>query len=192
MEITGKVHCFFEQEEWRDIEGFEGLYQVSNYGRVKSLQREVRANTCGVRMLAEKVLRASKNNAGYMLVVLCKNGKHFNKMVHRLVAEAFIANPNGFKEVNHKDENKLNNNIENLEWCNRVYNATYGTGVERCAKQKWKSIDMIDLNGCVLQTFDSALQAEKETGINRKNISSVCLGKRNIAGGYNWRFSNGN
>lgn len=192
MEITGKVHCLFEQEEWRDIKGFEGLYQVSSMGNVKSLERQVRANTCGIRTLREKILSDCMNKSGYNLVVLCKNGKRINKMIHRLVAEAFIPNPNNGSEVNHKDENKSNNCVSNLEWCDRIYNANYGTGVERCAKKKWKPIEMMDNAHNVLKLFNSALEAERETGINRKNISSVCLGKRKDAGGYLWRFVYGN
>lgn len=192
MEITGKVHCFFEQEEWRDIKGFEGLYQVSSMGNVKSLERQVRANTCGIRTLREKILSDCMNKSGYNLVVLCKNGKRINKMIHRLVAEAFIPNPNNVSEVNHKDENKRNNCVSNLEWCDRIYNANYGTGVERCAKKKWKPVEMMDNAHNVLKLFNSALEAEMETGINRKNISSVCLGKRKDAGGYLWRFVYGN
>lgn len=192
MEIKGKVHCFFEQEEWRDIKGFEGLYQVSNMGRVKSLCRTVRANTCGTRVLSEKILQECKNASGYMLVVLCKNGKHFSMMVHRLVAETFIPNLQNYVEVNHKDENKLNNNANNLEWCNRVYNANYGTGVERCARKKWKAVEMVDENNCMVKVFQSAKEAEKITSISRKNISQVCLGKRTEAGGFKWRFVYGN
>lgn len=192
MEIKGKVHCFFEQEEWRDIKGFEGLYQVSNMGRVKSQSRKVRANTCGIRLLPEKILRDCKSNSGYKLVVLCKEGKHFNKMVHRLVAESFLPNPQNFAEVNHKDEDKLNNSLDNLEWCDRTYNANYGTGVSRCSKKKCKPVSMVDVGGRVVCQFGSALEAERETGVCRKKISSVCLGKRKKAGGYLWRFVYGN
>ena len=192
MEIKGKVHCFFEQEEWRDIKGFEGLYQVSNMGRVKSLCRTVRANTCGVRLLTERILSSCRSKSGYMLVVLCKEGKHINKMVHRLVAESFIPNPQNYTEVNHKDENKLNNNLNNLEWCNRVYNANYGTGISRCAKKKWKAVEMINCDGLIVKRFSSAKEAERETSISRKKISLACLGKRKDAGGYLWRFVYGN
>ena len=203
MEIKGKVHCFFEQskEEWRDIKGFEGLYQVSNLGRVKSLSRVVRANTCGLREILEKILSNGKSSCGYDLVVLSKNGKHYNKLIHRLVAETFIPNPNKYREVNHKDENKANNFIyvnkdgsvdyekSNLEWCDRKYNANYGTGIERCAAKKYKPVVMIDATtGVELKTYKSAKDAMKETNINRNNIGMVCLGKRATAGGYIWKF----
>lgn len=92
----------------------------------------------------------------------------------------------------HKDENKLNNNLNNPEWCNRAYNANYGTGVSRCAKKKWKAVEMINYDGLIVRRFSSAKEAERETSISRKNISMVCLGKRKYAGGYLWRFVYGN
>ncbi len=190
MIINGKVH-FFEQskEEWIDIKGFEGLYQVSNLGNIKSMSREVRANTCGVRKLPEKVLAKCASSCGYYIVVLCKDGKHYTRLIHRLVAEAFIPNPRKLKEVKHKDENKLNNISINLEWCDRVYNANYGTGVERCSKQKNKPVAMIDIKtGETIRVYESARMANKETGISYKCISSVCNGRAKTAGGYFWKF----
>lgn len=189
MDITGKVHCFFEQEEWRDIKGFEGLYMVSNLGRVKSLNRSARANTCGTRVVAERILNPSKSKSGYLLVVLCKNGMRFDRNIHRLVAESFINNNNKFTEINHKDENKLNNKVDNLEWCDRKYNANYGSGIQRCAMQKWKPVRMISLeDGRIITVFSSAKEAELRTGISRKTISSVCRCKTKTAGGYKWEF----
>lgn len=177
------------EEIWKDIKGFEGLYQVSNIGRVKSLSRTVRSNTCGFRELPERILSNCKSSCGYNLVVLCKNGRRYNKMVHRLVAETFIYNPNDYKEVNHKDENKLNNIVTNLEWCNRKYNANYGTGIERCSKQKWKPVVMLDkISNNVIQEFGSAREASLNTGVNYKSISSVCRGRNKTAGGFNWKF----
>ena len=101
-------------EEWKAIPGYEGLYEVSNMGNV----RNVRRNT---------LLRLSKTNNRYVRVSLCKNGIKTGLTVHRLVAEAFIPNPDNLPEVNHKDEDKTNNNVENLEWCDHKYNMNYGT-----------------------------------------------------------------
>ena len=177
------------EEIWKDIEGFEGLYQVSSLGRVKSLERTVRANTCGVRVLQERLLSVCKSSCGYYIVVLCKNGKHYTKLAHRLVAEAFIPNTRNLNEVNHKDENKLNNSLANLEWCDRAYNANYGTGAERCAKQKRRPVIMLDVETMrTISVFKSAREANKETGISYKSISSVCNGKSKTAGGYIWKF----
>lgn len=111
-----------EGEEWRDIEGYEGLYQVSNKGNVKSLNYR--------RSGKEKKLRPEKLN-GYLLVCLSKDKKHKGFLVHRLVAKYFLENPDNLPVVNHKDENKENNSSENLEWCTQRYNVNYGTGIQR-------------------------------------------------------------
>ena len=187
MDINGKVHCFFEQ--WKDIEGYEGHYQVSNLGRVKSLQRVVKSKSKGTRLVKERILSAAINKNGYYCVVLSILGKRKNMSVHRLVATTFIQNPLGFNEINHKDENKLNNNANNLEWCDRVYNANYGTGVNRCSQKKWKPVAMINKDTKqVERTFRSAREASSNTGIDFRRISSVCNNKRKSAGGYIWKF----
>ena len=111
-------------EEWKDIKGYEGRYQVSNLGRVKSLNYN--------RTNREKILSLNKHNKnGYYSVQLSKSNVCKRFLVHRLVAESFIDNPNNYKEVNHKDENKSNNCVSNLEWCDRKYNVNYGTTKER-------------------------------------------------------------
>ena len=110
-------------EIWKDIEGYEGLYQISNKGRVKSLGNNKNRK--------EKILSCKPNNKGYLRVNLYKNGKKKHFSVHRLVAIAFIPNPNNLLEVNHKDENKENNHVKNLEWCTSEYNNNYGTHNER-------------------------------------------------------------
>ena len=116
-------------EIWKDIEGYEGLYQVSNKGRIKSLNRiDSRGHKVN-----EKILSSKPNNKGYLRVHLYKNGKRKPFSVHRLVAIAFIPNPNNLLEVNHKDENKENNTVDNLEWCDRKYNANYGGRNERAS-----------------------------------------------------------
>ena len=114
-------------EEWRDVVGFEGLYQVSNLGRVKGLDRLVDTNINNVdkRISKGKLLKPQFNNKGYKRVNLCKNGTFKSVFVHRLVAEAFIPNPNNYPVVNHKDENKQNNCVENLEWCTQKYNMNW-------------------------------------------------------------------
>ena len=116
-------------EIWKDIPEFKGFYQVSNIGRVKSLDR-VDSNG---RKRPMKILQLNPDSDGYLIVGLHKNGKCKTAKIHRLVAEAFIQNPNRYKEVNHKDENKKNNSVENLEWCTTQYNLTYGHRLE-CAK----------------------------------------------------------
>ena len=118
-------------EEWKDIKGYEGIYQISNKGRVKSLNR---IDSRG-RKRNEKILSPTPINGGYLHLNLYKNGKKKPYLIHRLVAEAFLPNPDNLPVVNHKDENKLNNNVENLEWCSVEYNNKYGTRQERITKK---------------------------------------------------------
>ena len=118
-------------EEWRTIEGYEGLYEVSNLGRVRSLDMYVKGRYGNYRLHKGKVLSPAKDKNGYLKVNLCYNGKDKIIRVHRLVAGAFVSNPDNLPEVNHKDEDKTNNNVENLEWCNRKDNINYGTRTER-------------------------------------------------------------
>ena len=114
-------------EEWRPIVGYEELYEVSNLGRVRSIDRYVKYSNGQIHLHKGKVLSPVKSNLGYLLVSLCCNGKYKMFLVHRLVTEAFIPNPENLPEVNHKDEDKANNSVDNLEWCDRSYNNNYGT-----------------------------------------------------------------
>ena len=112
-------------EEWRDIEGYEGLYQISNLGRVKSFPRPTTPGG---------ILKINKRKDGYCSVMLCKNGKTKRFSVHRLVAQAFIPNPNNLPIINHKDENPSKNIVDNLEWCDYEYNNNYGTLPKRLSE----------------------------------------------------------
>ena len=108
------------EEIWKDIPNYEGLYQISNLGRVKSFPRK------GTHTKKERILKFAKSNKNYLIAMLTKHNKRKAKSVHRLVAEAFIPNPNNFPQVNHKDENRHNNCVDNLEWCTNHYNCNYG------------------------------------------------------------------
>ena len=123
------------EEIWKPIEGYEGLYEVSSYGRVRSLDRYDSRN----HFRKGKLLKNKDNGNGYLLCILSKNGIVKNKYIHRLVAEAFIERPDGLYEVNHKDEDKTNNSVDNLEWCDRKYNITYGTARIRSINTKIKN-----------------------------------------------------
>ena len=114
-------------EEWRPIVGYEGLYEVSNTGQVKSFDRYVKYSNGRIHLHKGKVLSPIKDRDGYLQVNLCYSGRINSIKVHRLVAQAFIPNPDNLPQVNHKDENKTNNCVENLEWCDSKYNNNYGT-----------------------------------------------------------------
>lgn len=126
-------------EEWRPIEGYEGLYEVSNTGRVRSLDMYLKCKGKSYRLQKGKVLSPSKNTDGYLQVCLCCNGKYKKCLVHRLAAQAFIPNPDNLPEINHLDEDKTNNNVDNLEWCDRKYNLNYGSRQDKVRESKLKS-----------------------------------------------------
>ena len=163
-------------EIWRDIKDYEGLYQVSNLGRVKSLNY----NHTGV----ERILSAGKHIDGYPQVNLYKGGKVKMCLVHHLVARAFIPNPYGLTEVNHKDEDKTNNVETNLEWCDHKYNINYGTRNERISKPVYQYTK----DGSLVRSYPSLREAERKTGYNKGNIVKCCNGKYKQAYGYLWSY----
>lgn len=175
-------------EIWKDIKGYKGYYQVSSSGRVKSLSRYRPAyiNNNNKILLKEKILKPTIYTSGYEYVSLSKNGERKNYMVHRLVAETFLDNPDNLSCVNHKDENKLNNNVDNLEWCNAKYNINYGEGakirMKKIKSKLSKPVHCIDTD----EIYESAIEAERQTGI--QHISEVCSGKRESAGGMWWEY----
>ena len=119
------------EEIWRPVVGYEGLYEVSNTGRVRSLDRYVKCDYERYRLHKGKILSPGKDKDGYLFVVLSCNGKHKTITVHRMVAEAFIPNPYNLPQVNHRNEDKTNNRVDNLEWCNAKYNSNYGSRKDR-------------------------------------------------------------
>lgn len=178
-------------EVWKDIKGYEGYYQVSNLGRVKSLDRYVATtgNPSGQRLLKGRIKKQNdwnaKNGGSYYAVVLSKNNISVRCSVHRLVAEAFIPNPDNLPCINHKDENKYHNNVENLEWCTIEYNNNYGTARERgCTKTK-KVVLKFDLDGVLLKKYEGLGIASKEENVSKGNLENVCThrnGKQTING----------
>ena len=175
-------------EIWRDIQGYEGLYQVSNYGRVKSLERNFTngINGCTIKHIDEHIL-IPQNEKGYLRVNLYKNGKQKFCSIHRLVAEAFIPNPNNYPQVNHKDEDKANNKITNLEWCTAQYNNTYGTCKKRMAETQSKTVYQYTLDGELAREWSSTAECGRN-GFNRNHISSCCNGRLKTHKGYKWSY----
>ena len=126
-------------EIWKDIEGYEGLYEVSSYGRVRSLGQFVNHNFGGYAYRKGRILKPGLGSRGYLSVTLSKNGIQKQYTVHRLVAQAFIENPDNLPQVNHKDEDRTNNNVTNLEWCDAKYNVNYGNRLNKFYDSRIKS-----------------------------------------------------
>ena len=174
--------------EWKDIEGYNSTYQVSNLGNVRSLK-----------FGKSKLLVLGLRGSGYLNVVLCKNGKRITHSVHRLVAEAFLPNPNNLPQVNNKDETKQNNCVDNLEWCDAKYNINYGTRIER-VRQKIiykngkehhlsKPINQYTKEGKLVKKWYSVSDIQRELGFNVGSISMCANGKRKTCGGFIWKYA---
>ena len=186
-------------EIWKDIEGFEGRYQISNLGNVKSLRYGGRDE---VRNLVPKV-----NNHGYEWVELFKNREKSYFQIHRLVAKAFIPNPTGLPIVNHKDENIRNNCVDNLEWCTHEYNVRYSLERHRWDRKYgkkpdgWKgkygkygpykhnkAVAQVDKNGNIVKIWNCTREIQREENKSQWSIIQCCNGKRKTAYGYTWHF----
>ncbi len=167
------------KEIWKDIEGYEGLYQVSNLGRVKSLAKTVIYCNGKVYHYAETILKPCEQKKGYMKVGLHKGRKTKNAFIHRLVATAFIPNTDNLEQVNHKDENPQNNRADNLEWCDCQYNVDYSLS---------KPVCQYDMQGKLIAVWKSIIEAKRVLNIPDSNIGNCCRGKVKQAGGYVWRY----
>lgn len=174
------------KEIWKDIKGYEGLYQVSNLGNVKSLNIIIFDKLGRKHIKKSKILKQRMDKYGYKYVQLHKNGNTKHKLVHRLVAENFILNTNNLLQVNHKNEIKTDNNVENLEWCTNKYNLNYGNRNKKISKIKSKKIRQLDKKGNLIKIWINSLEASKKLNINSGNIRSCCRGMLKTAGGYKW------
>lgn len=168
------------------------MYQVSNLGKIKSLSRFRRTNkdysSIGY-YSKEKILKPYLGKDGYLRIQLTKDKKTKACYVHRLVAQAFIPNSNHLPEVNHKDENKQNNYVYNLEFCDRSYNNNYGSRNNKVSIANSKVVYQYDLNDNFIKKWDSLTQIENELKIKKAYISRVCLGERKSAKGYKWSYT---
>lgn len=177
------------EERWLPVAGFEGYYEVSDQGRVRSVDRVVKCRGRGMRNLPGKVRPTQKRPNGYLFVALSRDGIKKQLSVHRLVASAFVPNPNELPMVNHIDEDKTNNACSNLEWCDAEYNANYGTGKNRSSDTRAIPVVAVSDLGKVLARFRCAADAERMTGIHRSDISACLHGRIKTAGGYRWAYA---
>lgn len=169
-------------EIWKDIPGFEGLYQVSNLGRVKSFRQSSKLHK-----VPEYILNPSLSSNGYYQVTLYKDTKRSKVLVHRLVAEAFVPNKNDFPMVNHIDENRLNNTASNLEWCTVTYNNNYGTVRERASDTLSTPVMQFTLTGKPIAVYRSTRIASEMLSVSQRGIQRSCRGEGS-SGGYIWKF----
>jgi hypothetical protein len=171
------------KEVWKDIPNYEGMYQVSNLGRVKSFRKSTNH-----RWDDEYILKPSKANNGYCQVTLYNNTIRHKYLVHRLVAEAFIPNPEKLPQVNHKDENPYNNSAENLEWCTAEYNNAYGTARVRTIDTKSHPVEQFTLSGKSIALYRSTRIAAELLGINKGTLKDAII-KGRPCNGYYWKYS---
>lgn len=176
------------ETKWQPVKGFEGFYEVSETGKVRSVTRIVNSKNCK-RIHKGRELKQAKDQDGYCKIQLSKGGKVTTRAVHKLVAEAFIPNPDNFPVINHKDENKENNNVKNLEWCTVSYNTNYNMGAYRRANARKKPILAISKDGKI-RAFHSIKEAAEKLNISHGNISSCLAGYygRKTCKGYKFEF----
>lgn len=164
-----------KKEYWKPVVGYEGHYQVSNFGRVKSIK------------FGKEIILKQNIRGGYYIVNLSKNGIVKTYLVHRLVAEAFIDNTDNLPQVNHKDENKLNNNVDNLEWCTHEYNINYGTRNKKASKKLSKPVLQYTLDGEFVREWKSTIECGRN-GYDQGHVAACCRGKLKTYKGFIWEY----
>ena len=176
-------------DNWKPIKGYEGLYEVSDTGKVRSVSRMVPDpfRPGHKRKFVGRELRVKSYTGDYRYVTLSKDNRVKCCRLHRLVAAAFIPNPNNLPQVNHKDEDKGNNSATNLEWCTSEYNHKYGTRMERIIERRKRPVLLIDDSGNVIKQFPGSIDAGRELGISPLAVARVARGERSSCYGYKFR-----
>ena len=178
------------KEEWKSIVETEGYYEISNLGNIRTIDRYAKVCGGGKRFIKGKIQKPTRCSNGYLELQASVKGKRYIFMVHRLVAQYFIPNPNNYPEVNHKDENPKNNCADNLEWCTPKYNCNYGTRKQRCMeKVKKKPVRQLTLDGKLIAEYPMMSEAMRQTGVDSVQIGRVCKGKNKTAGGFKWEYA---
>ena len=180
------------REIWKPIEGYEGIYDVSNLGRVRARKRKsIRRFDGRISTLPEVILKGGHCGSGklYKSVSLWKNYRSTTFLVHRLVAEAFLPKEEGKEYINHIDSDPSNNRVENLEWCTQSHNIQYAYDNGRKIGPHMVDVDQLTLDGEYVRTWHGLAPIKKELGIQNANIWKVCNGLREQAGGYKWQYS---
>lgn len=167
---------------WRTIPNYEGLYEASTDGRIRSVDRI----TPHGHLWKGRELKQTLHTAGYLAVTLCKDGIPFSHLVHRLIAETFIDNPDNLGFINHKDENKHNNNVSNLEWCTKQYNNTYNGKLEK--QYTRKPVVQMTMDGKTLIVHESGASAASAVGVNPSAIMRCCQGVTKTCKGFKWMY----
>lgn len=182
-------------EIWKDVEGYEGIYQVSNFGRVRSLDRIIikphpKSGVPTKYRQKGRIMKPAAHPNGYLTICLKSNGNKENCLVHRLIGKAFVSGYFDGADINHKNEDVTDNRADNLEWCTRSYNLQYNGRAKRVGIVQGTAVEQWTLNGKLVATFDTIRQAEAATGIHRQSISGSCRQKYGCktAGGYRWKF----
>lgn len=175
------------KEIWKDIQGYEGYYQVSSMGRVRSCDREIVFSDGRHRFYKGKIIRPVKTNSGYWQTRMKINEHVKRDYVHRLVAKAFIPNPQRLPEINHKDENRLNNRADNLEWVEHITNLNYGNRAKKFAISRGKKVGQFTKDGKLLHTYYSTRDAGRH-GYNQTCVSKCAIGKLETYKGYIWKY----
>ena len=181
-----------KKEYWKPVVGYEGLYEVSNWGRVKSIDKIINHYPSGKSIRRGKLISLHNDGNGYLTVCLCKNGISKSYKVHRLVAEAFIPNPNNYPCVNHRNEIKTDNRVENLEYCSYSYNNTYGTRLQKVSEKMTngklsKPVLQYTLDGQFVREWPSTMECERN-GFNHSAVAACCRGKLKNYKGFLWEY----